>query len=742
MARRRRSRASADQAAQQLAKNLTQVVDAMAAAAARAANSVKEPGKELAVRDNTVLTTSIASDEVRMGVRSGLRSAAHRNRRALYPWAVAAGLCAGGHLAWLVGWGNDATGPVTAVVAAAAVVAVVIGAVRVCRRPRRLLPAGWAPWAALATFTALAWLICTVAYGPSYGRLVWLVVATVVFGLRWWAHVRRPYPTSGRDPREPVAAPARAVVVEPAITRHELVDRWNNHLARPGRPLDGTALDEGVRVIPHGLVTDIRLVPGKHSLQTVLQALPLICTALDVYPEDCIVERHPTGPPSMLQLTVVTTPAVSGPVFFKEPVYDNGKILLGPYRDGVGNAQITLYSPNSMETGFVLGSRGSGKSRLLEKFALSAMAQGNTVVFYLDGQNGASSPLLWEHALWRGGPDEVPFFMRGLTGMMHYRNLYLRYHRVPGLSPSRELPGILVIVDECHRIWDRTTVEWWANAAREWRKLLGGIFGATQVATLKEAFGGSDALRSNLCAGNGIALRTMSNVQQQVFPGLKANLAELPKGGGHGYTVDEGDTGKVRTAPFRDQWLVGQGDINQGIVTPPPGIGTAEEWFAEVAGYQQLDERTAAAGGEAFAGRLARAERDRAELERIFTGGVLVDFAPPPSTAAPARPAPAGAGGADARVIQFPRFTKSGATATMERPGTPATAVDPGPRKPAQLTAAQSRVWDVVAAGKGRPAEIAEFLNISTTAVHKHLTQMLADRHIRRAEHGTYVLPS
>jgi hypothetical protein len=739
MARRRRSRAAADQAAQQLAKNLAHVVvDAMVAAAARTANTANEPGTAVAVRENTVPASSAESVESRMGVRSGLRSAAHRNRKALYPWAVAAGLCAGGHLAWLIGWGNDATGPVTAVVAVAAVIAVVVVAVKP-RRRRSGLPAGWAAWAALATLTGLAWLILIVASGPSYGRLVWLVVATAVFGLRWWAHVRRPYPTSGRDPREPVDRPP-AVVVEPPITRSELVDRWNKYLSRPGSQLAGSTVDDDVRPIEHGLVATIRLVPGKQSLQTVRQALPLISTALDSYPEDTIIERHPSGPPSMLLLTVVTTPAVTSPVLFERPVYDTGKFLLGPYRDGVGNAQISLYSPNSMETGFILGSRGSGKSRLLEKFALSAMAQGNTVVIYLDGQNGASSPLLWEHALWSGGPAEVPYIMQGLSGFMAYRQLYLRYHRLPGLTPSRELPGILVIVDECHRIWDRTTVAWWANASREWRKLLGGIFAATQVATLKEAFAGSDALRSNLCAGNGIALRTMSSVQQEVFPGLNAKLSELPKGGGHGYTVDEGDTGKVRTAPFRDEWLIGQSDINQGIITPPPGIQTAEAWFAAVSGYQQLDARTAAAGGAAFAGRLARAEQDRANLEKIFTSGALIDFVDGAvMDFAPLPNSPAGAGDGDARVIQFPRFTAPTATATLERPATPAT-VEPQPRKPEQLTAAQSRVWGVIAAGKGKTAEIAQILTISTQAVHKHLDVLLADGHIRRAGHGQYEL--
>lgn len=423
------------------AHNVAQVVEALVAHAAAQAPTApaQAAGTALAVRETTlpaVVDGEPAED--RMSVKSGMRSTMHRNRTALYPWTIAAALAVAGHSAWLIGWGSDQTGVV-------AVAAVIVSAVA-ARKTLARLPKGWAPWAGAAWLTGLAWLILTVAYGPSYERAVWLIAGTVVFGLRWWARVRRPYPSSGADPRdiEPVVKSAAVVVVEPTMTRWEMQDRWDRYLAETGGPLAGARL-ENIRAIEHGLVGDIHLVPGKQARETVLQAMPRICTALDSYPEDTIVERHPSGPPSMLQLTMVTKPAVKEAVFFDQPVYDNGRILLGPYRDGIGNAQIRLYGPDSMYNGFILGSPGSGKSRVLETIALSAITQHNTVLVYLDGQRGASSPLLWKHAMWRGGPEDTGEIMAGLSGFMRYRQLRLRYEGMKtgtvGFTPSRRYPA-------------------------------------------------------------------------------------------------------------------------------------------------------------------------------------------------------------------------------------------------------------------------------------------------------------
>lgn len=284
-------------------------------------------------------------------------------------------------------------------------------------------------------------------------------------------------------------------------------------------------------------------------------------------------------------------------------------------------------------------------------------------------------------------------------------------------------PGILVIVDECHSIWDKKTAEWWAMGAREWRKLGGAIWAATQAADLKAAFASSDVLRTSLVSGNGIALRTVSDVQQNVFPGLKVKLDQLPNDGGHGYTIDEGDQGHTRTAPFRARFLVGQAAVDEGRITLPDGVGTAEQWFDRLGPTQQLDADTAKAGGAPFANRLIKAALEQAALEAMFSGDVeLPDFAAEFTLPAAAQPTSTDDDGdvEGARVIRFPRFGQP--VDDVGEPDEDEPNVDgPGPRKPEQLTAAQSRVWDVIAAGRTRPAEIAAALGVSAAAVHKQL---------------------
>lgn len=58
-------------------------------------------------------------------------------------------------------------------------------------------------------------------------------------------------------------------------------------------------------------------------------------------------------------------------------------------------------------------------------------------------------------------------------------------------------------------------------------------------------------------------------------------------------------------------------------------------------------------------------------------------------------------------------------------------------RRP-ELTAAQTHVWELIAAGTGRPGEITTALGISAAAVHKHLTARQDSGHIRRAQHGIH----
>lgn len=250
-------------------------------------------------------------------------------------------------------------------------------------------------------------------------------------------------------------------------------------------------------------------------------------------------------------------------------------------------------------------------TRMLELLAIVARSVG-VVVIYIDGQNGASSPILWEHATWRGGPTEATTILRALTQGKDKRQVYNRVNGLTGFTPTTGFPGLLVIADECHEVVTPDTAHQWANLARELRKVGGALVFASQFSGL-ETFGGSDVLRSCLIAGNAVALRTSSRLSAQLIPGLEVDPALFPKLPGYGYYVDA--SGKLRTAPFRCEWLPDADDKGRNPDIPVP---TVEEWFDQLP-EPELDDMTAAAFGEPFLNRhelaAERDAQDRAWLE-------------------------------------------------------------------------------------------------------------------------------
>lgn len=363
-------------------------------------------------------------DPNKLTLREGLRSLAHRNRRQLYPWLAMLAVAVAGLAASFVGWltGADAlTGQVTT-----AACAIGVGVLLVALMIKRV-PMYWASWLTVCAANATAWISTTAAYGFDYPKLVWLYASTALLGLRWWPHVRHPH---AADP---------ASVAESNSGAH-LAQDWADNAACSGGPAPGTRLT-GLTPYEHGYTGDVLLVRGRQSLADIQSALPRLSTALDVAQESLIIEAHPNGPPSRLRVQIVTRSPIKTAVYFDQPVYRNGRILLGPYADGLGDASFVLYTEDSMECGYVLGSKGSGKSRVLETVALSAVTCTPTVIFYVDGQNGASSPLLWDHALWRSGPDKADTVLRALLGIKDFRQLYNRRFRLPGFTPSAEMPA-------------------------------------------------------------------------------------------------------------------------------------------------------------------------------------------------------------------------------------------------------------------------------------------------------------
>ena len=536
----------------------------------------------------------------------GVKLLASRNAASLLPVELWSGLYAGAEITHHT---LAAGHPLGAVAAAAGGTGGVLAGLGALLRKR--VPAGWWPWLTLNAANATAWCGAAALHGVGYGMAAWALGSLAVGAAPWWNRNAPTYPTAAPRPS------GRGMGTDAQQCR-DLVTHWRQHVADEG-PLAGSKVTKA-RPYEYGIESIVELRRGRQSIETLQANLSKIETGIDYYRDDIVFSPDRSLRPHQVRLRIATRSPSKQTVYFDQPRYADGAILLGQYADGVGEARYRLYTDNSMLSGIILGSPRSGKSRLIETIALTAMAETPTVVIYLDGQSGASSPLLWKYATLSAGPDKADEVLHGLLTLKEYRQAYNRHHGLTGFTPSEEMPGVLVIIDECHRIFNKDNAAAWAEASKEIRKVGGGLLGASQEVDVKNTFGGHDGLRAALAAGNGIALKTASNVQQNIFPGLKADLVHLPDRPGYGYTVaietDNDDDG--RTAPFRGRWLVDQQSIDRLKLAVPDDVHTAEWWFAQVAGRHELDARSAAAMGPVFTHRHATAERDQAALAAIF----------------------------------------------------------------------------------------------------------------------------
>ncbi|MFC5992916.1 hypothetical protein ACFQE5_01675 [Pseudonocardia hispaniensis] len=512
-----------------------------------------------------------------------------RGRRILAPLVLLAGL-------WLAGSLLSGESPV-AVGVAAGVVAAGWWWMRLRHRLDRAVERAYA--GALLGLGG-GWLAWTAAAGVA-ATDQWLVLAGAVAAVPWWQHH---WPRDGRDVSEPEI---------PAT----ILELWEQHVADQGGPVAGAQLYEP-GVTEHGRSWSVQLVPGRQPLARVLARLPEISQGLRQPIDRIVLEQHPdTNDPSIARLQIIDRSPIQDTVWFDRPRCEDGRLLLGPHADGIGEATWRLYTTNSIWGGFVLGGSGSGKSRLLEAMAVAARAMGHTLIIYLDGQDGASSPILAKHATWAGGPAEAQMILGALERGMAIRQKHNRVHELAGFTPGPELPGVLCIVDECHRIFDSRTAVRWAAVAREGRKIGVAVLAASQHSGL-ETFGHSEPLRSSLLAGNGVALRTVSKMAGHLIPGLELDPYELPVLPGFGYLVAAPGSG-ARTAPFRARYLPDAKDAAERELPVP----TVEDWFTTTADAP-LDEMTARAFGPDFTARHERAAALRAADLAEISGAQLV----------------------------------------------------------------------------------------------------------------------
>lgn len=498
-------------------------------------------------------------------------------RAQFYPWRTAA-------LVWAAGVVQEAmAAQVTVTVTSAVLVA--LGSATTAVAARLLLRTVWArrnPRLNLAVewvrdHPGHAWLISTAGVMWAVGlhlmhphtptALAWTAALSlmgfVTLSARWWQAHR---------PVRSVAAVAPPV---PPTGEHPVARKWRTLVACQTGPLPGSKLTT-VKNEPYGVSAVLELVPGRQDIEGARAAISKISTALGIHVPDILIEHteptedRRTPDPSQLQLRLVTSGSMTTITPLEGQRYVDGRIRLGPYADGEGEAMWRLYTQDSMWGGFLAGSTGSGKSSLTDDLALAAWQSRNTIVIYLDPKNGGSSPRIYERAHWAIGND--PSMWRrvehGLIELIEARGLEnnVRLH-TSGFTPSRERPGVLVIVDESHVVVTRDTAARWGRIAREGRAVGVAAVLASQIYGL-ESFGGDDAVRANITAGNTVAMRVSKN-QASMIQDIPLDPSKLPKVPGLGL-IDDG-----REAAFRAAYSDGEtvaAMMDAALVEAAPGL--------------------------------------------------------------------------------------------------------------------------------------------------------------------------
>ncbi|MGC9670967.1 hypothetical protein ACNTMW_31020 [Planosporangium sp. 12N6] len=565
-----------------------------------------------------------------------------------------------------------------------------------------------------ALYLGATWLTAVTYIGLSLGAVATLGILGAGLSLLWW--------------REHRIGPG----IEPALLTEPgdddlYVTRWATHLGGKGRQLAGSRLAEP-QIIRAGYRYVLHLVPGVHTVEQVRAMPAVLRSGLGLLPgQDIIVEVHPDRPAPTAILTIVTRPPVRKPQLWPGPAagFDaaSGSVNLGPFADGEGVAQWSVYRADGIFGGYLQGGTGSGKSRMIEQIAMSCAASVThpTVIWYGDGQNGSSSPLLTEHADYAATSFEAIYNMfQAALRVMRINGVENRLYKHVGFHPTPERPGLLVFLDECHKplspqenpLLAAATQLAACTIAREGRKVGVGLVMASQSPTL-DAFGGAgnlaDTLRQSLLAGNGVILRSKTLNAKTVF-GVDINPREFPKLPGYAYLCDPEEG--ARSAPFRGYWVTDD---------------LAATWPQRIT-WRSLPIRQTNAAGKAYARRhelaAEQAMNDTLLLQLADAGSLDEMFddlqAMQKAEAAPNVDVIEFAGDAHPPVRRVERFWV------------------PEPRTPAGLLPGQQKVLDAIRAGHTRPKQIQDTTGYSESQVHNLLGDLVRLGHIHKAGYGQY----
>lgn len=651
------------------------------------------------------------------GFQRDLNATVWRLRRQLLPHAITGGVACGGlamHAMAAAGGGAPIVSLLTAAGAYPAAALWWMATKR--RRPR------WATRVLAAGMTAATWLALA-PFGMTYEQGALLLAADYAFASGWWQRNRVAVPDSEDDviDVEPEDIP------EPTLA-DEIIADWNEFVACDGGPLPRSELSNP-EVTKHTIAFDLELWRGRQSLSTAFAALEKIAGGVDHDVDEVILEGLPKTPnagkrrsPARARFQIITDSPISGDVKFTGPRRRDGFLDLGPFADGSGEASYRLYTPGSMWSGVIIGGTGIGKSRVVENIGISAKSGGDTIIIYVDPQGGVSSPALAKHSYLFVPGMSLNALIAALLAGIAARGEENSAYGWTGFDPSPERPGILTILEECHRPFsNKNAAKDWSYVAREGRKVGFGLLCISQYPGL-ETFGGNEALRSSIMEGNAIVLRTTSNQTKSLMPGLDVDPKTLPKIPGYAYILGSEENG-LRTAPFRNRdtgkdskvtgaWLAAQPD--------PKMDALLENAIARSGGAALFRDREEAAR--------TRQEVSLARVEALRNGQDPDAVAPRFVDTSPVADETTSSDENLGVVIEFP------GPITVEQ-----LHAEPAENSAAlRLTDSHRAILTAVAAGKTRPSEIEAAIGLKHRRVAELLKELLAAGYLIQPQYGRY----
>lgn len=162
-----------------------------------------------------------------------------------------------------------------------------------------------------------------------------------------------------------------------------IVQRWVENVSHAGGLLPGAMLTDR-QDFPNAIRWTIHTRPGSTSFSEIFARHARIAAGLRL-PVTKVQLEPSDDDESWAILTVITKDLLAQGIPYHGPRYRDGRIPVGQFADGTGEAEYIACDEVGPRNGIATGEAGSGKSAFLEVVALALRSSGEWFVLFGDG---------------------------------------------------------------------------------------------------------------------------------------------------------------------------------------------------------------------------------------------------------------------------------------------------------------------------------------------------------------------